>query len=311
MRATSWQKSAGESGYFNYLQAQKVTDADLVGILEDASKNVNNQVESVLSQKGSGIGKKVRIQQYQMHQAAINERINELWDSMGKKILQGTELSTAAGSEAQQLFAQFLATAAEVEGISTAQLEHSFVTAARRSAENVRSRVMNNIDFSSNVYKNKALSAKWVQREVNRGIAQGQSAKEIANRVRDLIRPDTPGGVSFAAKRLGRTELNNAFHTTSVRAAGRLPFTTGIQWFLSASHPRPDQCDTLAERDDYDLGAGVYQIGSVPFKPHPQCLCFTTTITVDQKQFENNLLAGHYDDWLISHGQAPIGGMIV
>lgn len=157
---------------------------------------------------------------------------------------------------------------------------------------------MNAIDLSPRVYKNRALAAGQVDQAINTGILLGKSSKEIAADVRGLISARAPGGVSYSALRLGRTELNNAFHTTQTRAYAEQPWVAGVKWNLSGSHPRPDACDEYARQDHDDLGAGVFRRQNVPGKPHPQCLCYITAITISREDFIDNLFAGRYDTFL-------------
>jgi hypothetical protein len=131
---------------------------------------------------------------------------------------------------------------------------------------------------------------------INESLLSGRSAREIASLVHKYINPRTPGGASYAAMRLGRTELNNAFHTTSIRMATDDPFVDRMRWNLSGSHPRPDICNELASavnRSGWE--PGEYSVGQIPGKPHPQCLCFTTTIPISEEAFLRNIHAGKYD----------------
>jgi hypothetical protein len=146
------------------------------------------------------------------------------------------------------------------------------------------------LELSSAVYRNEALSNKAVQRIVQQGIIRGFSAKEIARDVAYLIKPGTPGGVSYAAMRLGRTELNNAFHARQVAEAER-PWVNGVKWNRSKSHPKHDICDTYAEHDA-GLGKGVWEKGTVPDKPHPHCFCYMTYDVMDEQEALQLILSG-------------------
>lgn len=130
-------------------------------------------------------------------------------------------------------------------------------------------------DLSLRVYRNAALSSGKIESIIRQEIIKGTSARQIANRVKPFIDPKTPGGVSYAAQRLGRTELNNAFHSAQVAEADR-DWVNGVKWNLSSSHPHTDICNTYAEHKEDGLPRGVWSKGSVPSKPHPQCLCFMT-----------------------------------
>ncbi|MFA4972963.1 MAG: hypothetical protein WC683_10135 [bacterium] len=83
---------------------------------------------------------------------------------------------------------------------------------------------------------------------------------------------------SFDAMRLARTELIHAYSTAQQLAATTNPFVTGMDWALSAAHPRVDICDDIAT-----IGMSgerlrpPYPVESCPIPvqaSHPQCLCF-------------------------------------
>jgi hypothetical protein len=94
--------------------------------------------------------------------------------------------------------------------------------------------------------------------------------------------------------RLARTEINNAFHFTQIRYTREMPWVEGYKWNLSGSHGRPDVCNQMAEHSE-GLGRGVYGKGGVPGKPHPMCLCFITTETIDNATFYKRYRSGAYD----------------
>lgn len=128
--------------------------------------------------------------------------------------------------------------------------------------------------LSDRVFRNAATSSGKIERIIRGSIIRGMSAREMARQVKPLIDPRTRGGVSYAAMRLGRTELNNAFHEQQKLQADR-DWVSGVKWNLSKTHPRRDSCDLYAEHDS-GLGSGVWDKHEVPDKPHPQCLCYMT-----------------------------------
>lgn len=153
------------------------------------------------------------------------------------------------------------------------------------------------IPLSAQVYRTQKLASGWVDQVVNLGLGRGLTAREIAQEVKGSIRPDVRGGVSYAAMRLGRTEVNNAFHTSSIVASADKPWVSGQQWHLSGSHPKKDVCNLLAEQDRHGLGSGVFPRGDVPQKPHPQCLCYLAPALQDEDDFVNAFANGDYDDY--------------
>jgi hypothetical protein len=262
--------------------------ADLRRILNDAANNIERTIARLAPYDGLG----VQIRVAQLQQALLDVRLGilDLYGKATPSIQAGVERATAHAADGAMALTQFMAEAA------TPGLAQPFLAGASSAIENVRSRMLDGFRLSPQVYKTSALSEGWVEREAYRGLAAGKSAKEIAGSVATMIRPDTPGGVSFAAMRLGRTELTNAFRSTSDRMAQKMPWVIGEKWELSGSHPREDECDDFADADTEGLGGGVYSPGNLP-DSHPQCLCYTTDIVIDPSEFLDNLVSGAYDNW--------------
>lgn len=301
---TAEERRIARENYQQHLRTQRVANKDLNRVLRDAADDAARQVERTT---GRGIGAQIRRAQYMASRDALRRTAEDLFSSVESITQRGLERASAEAVQQQTRFTAFLAEVSRQEQIPVENLRRMLTDAAETAGERVRSRLINDIDLSPRVYRNQQLMMGQVDQIVNRSIAQNRSAREIAQAVRGSIRPDTPGGVSYAAKRLGRTEINNAYHTTTVRSAQSMPFVTGMKWTLSASHPRTDTCDDYAEDASDNLGPGVYKSGNVPFKPHPQCLCFVTNVSVKPSQFDRDLLSGRYDGWLMENGMPGIG----
>jgi len=149
------------------------------------------------------------------------------------------------------------------------------------------------IPLSDKVYRTQQLSQGYVDQAVNSALGRGLSARELAKEVRDLIRPDTPGGVSYAAMRLARTEINAANKYASETDNAEKPFVDSIEWKLSLTHPKKEKdiCDRYAEDSPYPKD-------EVPATPHPQCLCYQVPKVLDEDEFIKNLQGGDYDKYL-------------
>lgn len=149
--------------------------------------------------------------------------------------------------------------------------------------------------LSARVWRTNALSNGLVSKAVNNALARGESAENLAKEIRHLVRPDAPGGISYAAMRLARTEINNAFHAQSIDDARKKPWVHQMRWNLSKVHKDDpgDKCEEYALQ-------GLFDIDRVPNKPHPHCRCFVTAELPDYQQFEDNLVMGHYDSYLDS-----------
>lgn len=95
----------------------------------------------------------------------------------------------------------------------------------------------------------------------------------------DKVKTDKPYGrtISFSAMRLARTEITRAFSETTFIAAEFNPWVDGMDWGLSAQHPKPDICNKLATigmhgerlRSPYDKRNAPMCVR----ESHPQCIC--------------------------------------
>lgn len=299
MAAEPWQEKIARLSFIRYLKAQREIDRQLAIALREAAREAERLVASIIP---NGTSEQIRRAMFAQRSEALWRSQAKLWREVSAITEEGIARSTELAIAANQDIARYLAEKGAPE-----ELVEAFAFSARQGAEAVRSRLMMDIELSPRVYQNQALSRRKIQTAVNNGLALGKSAAEIAKDVKAFIRPDTPGGASYAAKRLGRTEINNAFHTTTVRAAHEQPWVQAFQWNLSGSHSRPDVCNEYAEDDHDDLGPGVFEKGNVPPKPHPQCLCYVTAVTVDIDTFLTELKAGSYDTYLTHVGIGPVG----
>lgn len=289
MEPSSWNEANARTYFGRYLRLQTEYDVKLKRALENASRAAQKLVRTLPNETFS---QGVRTAMYRQRYAAINEVMVDLWGKTGDTINSGIRAAAKLGAQSVVTLANALS--ASGSGV----LIDGFREAALRSVTNVQSRFINQINLSSAVYKNQALSMGYVDQRINNGILLGKSAREIANDVRILISARAPGGVSYSAMRLGRTELNNAFHTTQTRSYAEQPWVTGVKWVTSGSHPRPDICDEYATQDGFDLGPGVFDRRNVPGKPHPQCLCHIIAITISREDFIDALVAGDYSRYL-------------
>lgn len=115
-------------------------------------------------------------------------------------------------------------------------------------------------------------------------IPQGTAAVKIADLLVPFLNPSERGIVtskpygqvgSYSARRLARTEITAAAGRSVIAASAANPWVSGVDWALSAGHPRIDICDQIAT---IGMGGGrirePYPVGSVPPYPaHPHELC--------------------------------------
>jgi hypothetical protein len=239
----------------------------------------------------------IRAAQYQQITAGLESLSAQMWVGTGK-------ITTAGEYAMAELAADQVLDLDLLSGVPPHAIEQYVQLTswqARTTVDSIISRRTNGYTLAERIYANGKVSTKQVGRIVEKGLAQQVSAKELAGRVRGFYRPDVPGGASYAAMRLARTEINNAHHHTAMRLTQDKPWVTGYKWNLSSSHPKPDPCDRLAHHDE-GLGEGVFAKTNQPDRPHPQCLCYVTHMYVDDDVLVNNIATGAYDDYFDSMG---------
>jgi len=277
-----------------YLHAERAVLVRMGDDLLDAQQDLLGRLAKLAARNG-GVGAQVRQAQLSQINAALQKTLGSLWKELGEEIIVGGQEVADVASSTQAVYDRILFSSAGMT--MPEQLVRAEQSYARNVVEHYWSRTQNDISLSKQVYKTEAMSKQWVDRAIHRVLLQGGSWKDLADAVKPFINPNTPGGVSYAAKRLGRTELNNAFHQTAIRLGEQNPWVTGQRWNLSGSHGRKDECDVLASKTvSRKLGRGVYPDDAVPRKPHPQCLCYLTPQTVSEEEFFDRLLAGDYED---------------
>jgi hypothetical protein len=266
----------------------------LIQAAQDAAQEV-----SALS-TNSTFSSGVRTAQLRLVMKIVNEVLNDLFKKQIPLITAGSKESARAAvtafSETDRDFLSraFAESAKNSRGNVEGFIQSQYVQAELSVANLVSRLEKSNQPLSTRVYRTRRMANTWVQREINSGIVRGASAKEIAEKVRRSIRPNTPGGVSYAALRLGRTELNNAFHATSVALAQDRPWVQGMVWHTSQTHEIEDGVIEICDRYKEQL----FDVDNVPPKPHPQCRCFVTPQVESLDVFTRNLTAGYYNDWI-------------
>lgn len=278
-----------------YAAVQNVVDRELAAILRDAAREGERIIERLVGK--SGLGAAMERRQITEAVRALRTLQGELWGSITPALAAGMARAGMQAAEAENLVNRLLFN--PVFGGPIPELERAMQVRAQVAIKNYQARMANGISLSDQVYKSKALANGLVDREVNRGLLLGRTARQIADSVRDLIHPSVPGGVSYAASRLARTEINNAFHRAQIDQRTDSPFTTGFKWHLSGSHPKPDACNDYAEKTHFKDGpVGVFKPGDVPGKPHPNCLCYLTTEQIDEEELIEGFIQGKYNTYI-------------
>lgn len=286
-----------------YLRVQETFERDMLAVLRTSFEDAEKILKKI--DVDERIGATIRRRQIRAAQAEIKKEMATLWRKVGSQVVADRELAAAA---AIQSMYDPLAPMLRAAGLSTVDV-HTMIRAeqafAKRGVSTVATRMnLTQIPLSQRVYKSQQLVTGKIDRIVNSHLARGSSARELAKDLREFIRPDVQGGVRYAAMRLGRTELNNAFHGTQVQTAIKNPMVTGMKWNLSGTHPKPDECNDYA--DGGDIGDGVFTPAQVPAKPHPNCLCYCTPQTPSREDFIARYQAGEYDSYISDiEGIAP------
>lgn len=285
------------SPFQRYLRVQSLTDSEIREIWRATTKEAEAQIVALAGK--DGVGAQVRRAQYSSVLHHLRAVQAEAWAGTNSAVRAGVSRAATAATEGEKVVNRVVL---RVLGRPALQaLEAAMDQQAKETVRTLFAKAANGIPLSAQVYRTQAFASGLVQRMVNRSILLGQSWKELADNVHRFISPDVPGGTSYAAKRLARTELNNAFHRTQIDQRREDPFVTGMHWHLSRSHPRADTCDDYANGSHFRGGApGVFKPSDVPSKPHPQCLCFLTSEMVSTEEFITSLVQGKYDRYLAS-----------
>lgn len=226
-----------------YLNVQRLSDARLIAILESAARDADIAMRSL--ERSERIGAAVRRSQVRMAQAEINRSLSAAWKRVGDNVRATRSLAAAAAVNANLDPMIPMLREAGLSAVRTDTMMRSQRATAVRNVEHAISReTLSKIPLSERVYKSNVLVSGQLDRMVTSALSRGLSARELAAEVRGFIHPNTPGGVRYAAMRLGRTELNNAFHATQISQARGNPFITAMRWELSGSHDRTSATST-------------------------------------------------------------------
>lgn len=278
-----------------YARIQRLADRDVLAELRRAVRDINHMLRQIDPNLGR-VGDLVRIQQLQTVKRNLLNRQSEIFTRMGDIIAARREAAAAAATNLGSAIDQVLFDAIG-QGEVARQLKSSLNSGLAQTIDVAVTRItVSQVPLAQRIYNSTVRANGTIQKRINSALLRGLSAQEFAREARDWFNPDTPGGVRYAAFRLARTEINNAFHATSVIQAQEKPWIDNMQWHLSRSHPKADDCDRLAKGGP--KGDGVYPKGEVPKKPHPQCFCFVTPVSPDEDEFLDNLVAGKYDQYL-------------
>lgn len=277
------------------LREVRRTDAEIRRLLEKAATAAESDILR-LSKKGN-VGSNIRRGQFTVARQEIRKTIRNLFSDIGEVVRDGRTGAVRAALLSAFGWEEPYYRKAGLSKPERDRLRAATQAVSRRNVDLMLRRFnTEQIPLSKQVYRSRQLASGWVDNTINVGIGRGLTARELADEVKSSIDPNVRGGVSYAAQRLARTELNNAFHTAAAVSSADKPWVQGMIWKLSGSHSRPDICDEYASEDRHDLGNGVFPRNKVPGKPHPHCFCFIVPDLLDEDAFVAKFANGDYDE---------------
>lgn len=271
------------------VQTTQMTDREIRKVMRDAAAEAERIIRSLEGVTGPGA-------QLRSAQIALAKLQVETWAGVKDGVEFGIGESFDQTAEMQALFDERLIQAA---GIRPSFWKQSMIAQSRAGIDSFIARRENKYTLSQRVYRNQALSRGYVEKAINNGLLLGKAPREIAKDVKKFIDPSTPGGASYAAMRLGRSEVQNAFHFNATKQYQESPWVDRVIWTLSGSHPEPDECNEYADSVHFTGGrAGEFRPDDLPAKPHPQCLCYTDPVAMDIDEYARRFRKGEFDSYI-------------
>lgn len=276
-----------------YLSVEKKFTDKLASVLSEAALNIDDYFGDLVKENVSTKVARVRIG---LAHKEIRRQMRDIFGTTKNLISDHQQDAAVAAVNAKLYDEKGVLSWLLPDPVDRLQYADNLRQTAKRNIESTIVRTLfTEKPLSARVYKTEALANGLVSKAVNNALARGDSAKNLAKDVKALIDPTVPGGVSYAAMRLGRTELNNAFHAQSILETQETPWVQSMRWNLSKRHEKDpgDECEIYA-------ATGSFRKEDVPEKPHPNCRCFVTPELPDYDSFENALIQGQYDPYLDS-----------
>lgn len=261
----------------------------LVAASEDAEREVHDLF------KREGVGSTIRRAQLTGTQGVISKVLHTLFGvNLKNSIASGQSKASTAAVQAANVWDDKILREIIPDPDKRAVFRRSLEATAGKNVAAVITRITSDpVPLSRKVYRSEAIARKQVDRVINSGLAKGDGAAEIAKKAHQFIHPSTPGGATYAARRLGRTEINNAFHSQSINQMQTRPWVSQVEWRLSGSHEGGSGC--LCERY---ARTRTFPARGVPLKPHPQCFCYITPVVPDIDFILDQLESGVYHQWI-------------
>lgn len=280
-----------------FVNVQKEWDREVYDMLVAASEDAEQAVHELYGRQG--VGAKVRRAQLTGAQGVISRILHNLFGTdLKNSIASGQSKASVAAVKAANVWDDKILREVISDSAKRKVFQRGLEETAERNVGALITRITSDpVPLSRKVYSSEALARRQIDRIVNSGLAKGDGADDIARKAHKFINPSTPGGATFAARRLGRTEINNAFHAQSINQMQTRPWVGQIEWRLSGSHtPRPgDLCERYARTK-------TFPARGIPLKPHPQCFCYIIPVVPDIDYILDQLESGVYHQWIDDNG---------
>jgi hypothetical protein len=266
-------------------------DRATLTLLQESYRNINEILKELPDTPDAAFGNLIYRAQLERTRRELLSEQAKLFDKLGDTVSarrlrsasRAAKLSAAANAALLHLVGQ--------DGEGQRLFAGATIT-AQRTVETLLARAkLSAVPLSERIYKTSAWMHKRLDTLIVSTMAKGLNAQRFAKVARDWFSPSVPGGTRYAAMRLARTEINNAFHATSISYAQDKPWVSQMDWNLSKSHPKRDKCNVYAEASPWD-------VHTIPPKPHPQCMCYVTEVTPDEDEWIDRFVAGEFDDYL-------------
>lgn len=235
--------------------------AQIRNILQQAVSEIG---EELASEPTGAIGDALSRAQARAIATAAKSHLQGDWNDIREVLGEGRKLAAAAATQAfWDQIEEPLSTIIGGDGFNS--LVRSQAVSAASRIDTVMARLSESKrSLSEQVWQTRALANGWIDSRINQALARGWDAQRLAKEVVSMVDPNSPGGVSYAAMRLARTEINNAFHSQTMEAMRNSGVVEYVKWNLSRSHPDRDICDDLAE---HLLGEDVPGVPPKPDEP--------------------------------------------
>jgi hypothetical protein len=266
-------------------------DKATLALLQESYRNVNTILKGLPSTPDAPFGNLIYRAQLERTRRELLKEQADLFDRLGDRVSarrlrsasRAAKLSAAANAALLKLVGQ------DEEG---QRLYAGADITAQRTIETLLARAkLSAVPLAERIYNTKSWMNKRLDSLIVSTMAKGLNAQRFAKVARDWFSPSVPGGTRYAAMRLARTEINNAFHATSISYAQDKPWVSQMDWNLSKSHPKPDKCNEYSAASPWDVYA-------IPRKPHPQCMCYVTEVTPDEDEWIDRFVNGEFDGYL-------------